>query len=243
VAHKPEELGALMLTYTGDLLFNIILRNQAKRMGYKLNQYGILKGRQYAFQSPDEREFFDFLGMEYHTPEERSLMRRDELRDAVKKLLASTPKASDRKLLEKAREQLKSREPLPVDLEDRIVALAEKSGMSLGSVEMGFQPVPDEDVQDAREIIQAMYDQQVGRGGTVIFMDVNIAYNVAQVIAAVHEGGDEMIYLLQEMTDLPEEALDEIAINPTMFLKDLVEAAGRGEVHFAWQGPFRPMVE
>jgi hypothetical protein len=45
------------------------------------------------------------------------------------------------------------------------------------------------------------------------------------------------------MTDLPGEALEQISIDPKEFLEDLVDTAGRGEMQFAWQGPWRPMVE
>lgn len=243
VAHKPEELGGLMFTYTGDLLFNVAMRQKAKRMGYKLNQYGILKGQKYVLQSADEREFFDFLGVEYHAPEERSLARREELRKAVREILKRKLKVSDRVDMLNAELRLTTPAPLDPELEEKIVKLGRKAGLELGSTEMGFEALPDEDVQDTREIVQASYDKAIGRGGQVVYMDTNIAYNVVQVLAAVREGDDELIYLLKEMTDLPGQALETIAVDPVMFLKDLVEAAGRGEVRFDWQGPFRPMVE
>lgn len=75
IAHKPEELGAMLLTYTGDFAFNIALRGIAKRQGWLLNQYGLFdaKSGEVILQSPYEEDFFGALGVDYHTPEERSI--------------------------------------------------------------------------------------------------------------------------------------------------------------------------
>lgn len=74
IAKSPEELGAMLLMYTGDYVSNIALRSIAKRRGWKLDQYGIwdAKTGKPLLQSPDEREFYDFLGVDWHNPEERS---------------------------------------------------------------------------------------------------------------------------------------------------------------------------
>ncbi len=52
------------------------MRSIAKRRGLMLNQYGIWKKGRPVLQSEDERDFFEFLGVRYHEPEERSLARR-----------------------------------------------------------------------------------------------------------------------------------------------------------------------
>lgn len=74
LAHKPEELGAMLFMYTGDWQHNIAMRAIAKRQGWKLDQYGIwdAKTGKLLFQSPDEREFYDYLGVDWHDPEDRS---------------------------------------------------------------------------------------------------------------------------------------------------------------------------
>lgn len=74
IAHKPEELGALLFMYTGDWQHNIAMRSIAKRAGWKLDQYGIWDPKTGAplLQSPDERDFYDFLGVPWHNPEDRS---------------------------------------------------------------------------------------------------------------------------------------------------------------------------
>lgn len=76
IAHEPRELGGLVFMYTGDFKFNIAMRMKAKKRGLKLNQYGIWKGDRAVLQSENERDFFKFLGVRYHEPEERSLAAR-----------------------------------------------------------------------------------------------------------------------------------------------------------------------
>jgi len=245
VAGGPDELGAMMLAYTGDYIFNIAMRSKAKRMGYRMDQYGIWKGSTPVLKSPDEREFFDFLGMEYHTPEERSLARRSQLKKIARNVLKSTRDPGIKAFAEHVLGVLKSRTPLDRDEE---ALLGRYSGMKdsqfylSGSDSLGFQ-VPEEEYTEAREIIQGIYDDRVGRGGTIMYLDVTMAYNIVQVLAAVREEGEDVIYLLMELTDLPGEELERIAIDSREFLSDLVMAAGRGEVEFSWQGPWRPMIE
>lgn len=78
IAHGSEELGAMILWFTGDWQFNVAMNALARRQGYKKNQYGIwnLDGT-VALQTDNERDFFDFLGIEYHSPAERSFSDRD----------------------------------------------------------------------------------------------------------------------------------------------------------------------
>lgn len=76
LAHDPKEIGGLVFMYTGDWQFNIAMRLKAKKRGLKLNQYGIWKGDEAVLQSEDEVDFFEFLGVRYHAPEERSIARK-----------------------------------------------------------------------------------------------------------------------------------------------------------------------
>lgn len=84
IAHRPEELGGHLFMYTGDQLFEIAMRSKAKRLGWRLNQYGIFDAKtgDVIVESPDERDFFDSLGVAYHTPEERSLKDRPRKKKA-----------------------------------------------------------------------------------------------------------------------------------------------------------------
>jgi hypothetical protein len=84
IAHESKELGSLVFMYTGDFVFAIAMRMKAKKRGLKLNQYGIWRGAKAVLQSDDEVDFFKFLGVRYHEPEERSLARRVKPKKAVR---------------------------------------------------------------------------------------------------------------------------------------------------------------
>lgn len=60
------------------------MRMKAKKRGLKLNQYGIWKGEKPVLQSEDERDFFKFLDVRYHKPEERSLAARVKPKKAAR---------------------------------------------------------------------------------------------------------------------------------------------------------------
>jgi DNA polymerase IV (family X) len=83
LAHDPKEIGGLVFMYTGDFQFNIAMRRKAKRRGLKLNQYGIWKGSKPVLQSDDEVDFFEFLDVRYHEPQERSLAARGKAKPAM----------------------------------------------------------------------------------------------------------------------------------------------------------------
>lgn len=84
LAHKKKEIGGLTLMYTGDWQLNIAMRTKAKKRGLKLNQYGIWKGDRAVLQSADERDFFRFLDVRWHEPEERSLAARAKPKKAAR---------------------------------------------------------------------------------------------------------------------------------------------------------------
>jgi DNA polymerase/3'-5' exonuclease PolX len=60
-----------LLYFTGSKDFNLIMRNNAKKLGYKLNEYGIYKGKKQIYVESEE-EIFDLLGMKYLEPQERN---------------------------------------------------------------------------------------------------------------------------------------------------------------------------
>lgn len=73
LAHRRKELGAMMLTYTGNALFNIFMRSDAKDMGLKLNQYGLFtRDGEVVLQSEWEEPFFAELRRRYVPPELRN---------------------------------------------------------------------------------------------------------------------------------------------------------------------------
>lgn len=84
IAHDPKELGAMLFMYTGDYQHNIAMRSIAKRQGWKLDQYGIWDANGNALlQSPDERDYYDFLGVDWHDPEDRSFKDRPRKKRAT----------------------------------------------------------------------------------------------------------------------------------------------------------------
>jgi DNA polymerase (family 10) len=69
---RPDELGAMMLYFTGSKQFNISLRAKAAKMGYKLNQEGLYKEEE-RLPSEDESDILKALGLNFIPPEERSI--------------------------------------------------------------------------------------------------------------------------------------------------------------------------
>lgn len=88
IAHHPDEMGAMILWYTGDFVFNMAMNAKAKRMKYLRNQYGLwTRDGELVLQSPDEEDFFEALDFEWHEPRERSLATRtkEEKREREKR--------------------------------------------------------------------------------------------------------------------------------------------------------------
>lgn len=67
---SEEEWGAMSLFLTGNQWFNITTRARAKKLGYKLNQYGLWDGDK-RLAGRTEEDIFRKLGMRYVSPSER----------------------------------------------------------------------------------------------------------------------------------------------------------------------------
>jgi|SRR3972149_237989 len=67
-----EDLPFTLFHYTGNKNFNIRTRAQAKRLGYKLNQYGLFKAGKKIDGISDEKEIFKILNVTYKKPYERN---------------------------------------------------------------------------------------------------------------------------------------------------------------------------
>lgn len=65
-----ESWGAAILYFTGNKAHNIALRNIAIKMGYKLNEYGLFKGKKMVAGATEE-EVYRALGLRYIKPEKR----------------------------------------------------------------------------------------------------------------------------------------------------------------------------
>jgi len=67
-----ESLGAMILFLTGNKMFNILMRSRAKRMGYKLSQYGLYHGEE-IIAGRSECQIFEALDMRFVEPIGRSM--------------------------------------------------------------------------------------------------------------------------------------------------------------------------
>ena len=67
---SPEEWGAGLLYFTGNKSYNIHLRKIAIKKGYKLNEYGLFRGKK-RIAGRTEQEILKKLGVKYIPPEQR----------------------------------------------------------------------------------------------------------------------------------------------------------------------------
>jgi len=69
---SPQEYMFMLLYATGSGSFNIMMRAQAKRKGYMLNQRGLYRrSDQKQISVKNEKHLFDILGITYRTPQAR----------------------------------------------------------------------------------------------------------------------------------------------------------------------------
>jgi DNA polymerase/3'-5' exonuclease PolX len=67
-----ESIIFALVYFTGSYEFNRIMRNKAKELGYKLNEYGLFKDNK-MIHVYSEKELFNILNMKYLKPNERSI--------------------------------------------------------------------------------------------------------------------------------------------------------------------------
>lgn len=68
---SPESFGAATQYFVGDKYHNIAVREIAAKKGYKLNEYGLFKGRK-KIAAEDEKEIYEKLGLSWIPPEIRT---------------------------------------------------------------------------------------------------------------------------------------------------------------------------
>jgi DNA ligase (NAD+) len=88
---NPEEFPFAILYFTGSKIFNTVMRHIALEKGFTMNEHGIYKmeakkkGEKVNRSFKDEKDIFDFLGLEYKTPQERTDGRAIIMKTAEKK--------------------------------------------------------------------------------------------------------------------------------------------------------------
>ena len=75
---KPDEFPFAILYFTGSKIFNTVMRHVALEKGFTMNEHGInkmeakKKGDKVEYNFNSEKDIFDFLGLEYKEPNERT---------------------------------------------------------------------------------------------------------------------------------------------------------------------------
>ena len=67
----PESFGSALQYFIGDKYHNVAVREIAIQKGYKLNEYGLFKGKK-PVAGKDEKEIYEKLGMQWMPPELRT---------------------------------------------------------------------------------------------------------------------------------------------------------------------------
>jgi NAD-dependent DNA ligase len=91
---SPEEFPFAILYFTGSKIFNTVMRHIALEKGYTMNEHGIYKmeakkkgDKVTNFVFRDEKDIFDFLGLQFKEPNERTDGRAVILKPKEKKLI------------------------------------------------------------------------------------------------------------------------------------------------------------
>lgn len=69
---KPNEWAYAMMYNTGSYKFNILCRNKAISLGYRLNEYTMLDSQGNSIPAESEEQICALLGIRYYSPEERT---------------------------------------------------------------------------------------------------------------------------------------------------------------------------
>lgn len=67
---KDDEFGAAMQYFTGSMQHNVRIRTIASRMGFRINEYGLYKGKE-KIEGNSEENIYKKLGLQYTPPELR----------------------------------------------------------------------------------------------------------------------------------------------------------------------------
>jgi len=91
---EPESYGAALQYFTGSKAHNVVVRDRAKRMGFKLNEYGLFRtADDQMVVSRTEKEVYEAMGLPYIEPELRENC--GEIEAAEKKKLPTLLRLED----------------------------------------------------------------------------------------------------------------------------------------------------
>ena len=156
---NPEEFPFAILYFTGSKIFNTVMRHIALEKGYTMNEHGInkmegkKKGDKVAHHFSSEEDIFDFLGLVYKSPTERTDGRAIVVKSSKPKLIIEESNSSEEYVLpapkkvtktvkKKAEPQQKPKKTLIIEsdsedeeeVDQNIVAIAKdfkKNGISI----------------------------------------------------------------------------------------------------------------
>jgi NAD-dependent DNA ligase len=112
-----EEFPFAILYFTGSKIFNTVMRHIALEKGYTMNEHGInkmdgkKKGDKVAHRFKTEEDIFDFLGLEYKAPTERTDGRAVIIKSAASKLPLVEESSSEEYVLPAAKKVVKKVTP------------------------------------------------------------------------------------------------------------------------------------
>ena len=66
-----NEYASALLYFTGSQNFNIMMRQDAKKQGFTLNQHGLYNNKGLVIHAKKEKEIFELLGLKYISPQMR----------------------------------------------------------------------------------------------------------------------------------------------------------------------------
>ena len=114
---SPEEYPFSVLYFTGSKIFNTVMRGRALALGYSLNEHGMskmqekkkgekaVKGELVPHVFKNEGDIFDFLGMVYKEPTERTDGRAVVLKEDIGKIVVEPVEVEKPKATEKPKEK------------------------------------------------------------------------------------------------------------------------------------------
>ena len=144
---NPEEFPFAILYFTGSKIFNTVMRHIALEKGYTMNEHGIYKievkkkGEKVQRTFTSEEDIFDFLGLEYKSPIERTDGRAIVVKTSKPKLIIEDsdsdseeyilPAKPVKKIMILEDEVVKSGEPLEDETYKNIANDFKKKGISV----------------------------------------------------------------------------------------------------------------